>query len=112
MEGNATFKDFQKIDIRVGKIIAVEDFPEAKKPAYKLTIEFGELGIRRSSARITKNYTKEDLVGRKVLAVLNFPPKQVGNFISEVLVLGAVPEEENVILLEPDKDLPSGSKVS
>ena len=112
MEGNATFKDFQKIDIRVGKIISVEDFPEAKKPAYKLTIEFGELGIRRSSARITKRYKKEDLMGRKILAVVNFPPKQVGNFVSEVLVLGAVPTEEDVILLQPDRDLPTGSKVS
>lgn len=106
-----SFSDFQKVDIRVGKIISVEDFPDAEKPTYKLAIDFGELGIRRSSAQITRNYKKEGLVGRTIVAVVNFPPKQVANFASEVLVLGAVPEEGNVILLEPDKDIPAGTKV-
>ena len=96
--------------MRVGIIIKVEDFPEAKKPAYKLTIDFGEeIGIKRSSAQIT-NYRKEDLIGRKVVAVANFPPKQVANFISEVLVLGAI-TSEGVKLLSIYPDAPPGSRI-
>ncbi|MCL4371743.1 tRNA-binding protein [Candidatus Marsarchaeota archaeon] len=104
------YKDFEKVDMRVGIIIKVEDFPEAKKPAYKLTIDFGEgIGIKRSSAQIT-NYRKEDLIGRKVVAVANFPPKQVANFISEVLVLGAI-TSGGVKLLSIYPDAPPGSRI-
>lgn len=106
------FKDFQKVDIRVGKIIRVEDFPEAKKPSYKLEIDFGELGVKRSSAQITKLYTKGDLLNRQVVAVVNFPPKQIANFISEVLVLGVVKENDEVILLQPEREVPLGYKIA
>ena len=106
------FKDFQKVDIRVGKIISVEDFSEAKKPSYKLEIDFGELGVKRSSAQITKLYTKEDLLNRQVVAVVNFPPKQIANFISEVLVLGVVKENDEVILLQPEREVPLGYKIA
>jgi tRNA-binding protein len=107
-----SFDDFLKVDIRVGKIIRVEDFPEAHKPAYKLMIDFGELGIKKSSAQITKTYSKEELVGRQVVAVVNFPPKQIANFLSEVLVLGAITKEGNVILLRPDKDVGLGDRIA
>lgn len=96
---NITYEDFSKVDIRVGTIVDVQDFPEAKKPAYKLTIDFGDIGIKKSSAQIT-NYQKSDLMGMKIVAVTNFPPKQVANFISEVLVLGAV-SSNGIILLTP-----------
>jgi tRNA-binding protein len=97
--------DFQKIDIRVGKIIAVDDFPEAKKPAYKLTIDFGpEIGIKHSSAQLLKYYKKEELIGKKILGVVNFPPRQIGPFISECLTLG-VPDKDNAcILIIPEND--------
>lgn len=99
----ATYDDFQKLDIRVGKIINVDDFPEAKKPAYKLTIDFGpDIRIKRSSAQITKYYKKEDLLNKLVLGVVNFPPRQIGPFISEVLTLGVPDEEGNCILIKPD----------
>lgn len=101
----ATIDDFQKLDIRVGKIIAVEDFPEARKPSYKLTIDFGpDVGIKRSSAQLVTYYKKEELVGKKVLGVVNFPPRQIGPFISEVLTLGAPDEHHECILIVPDKD--------
>lgn len=101
-----TYADFQKLDIRVGKIINVEDFPEAKKPAYKLTIDFGEeIGIKRSSAQLTKHYKKEDLLNKLVLGVVNFPPRQVGPFISEVLTLGVPDNEGQCILITPDNNL-------
>lgn len=100
----ATIDDFQKLDIRVGKIVAAEDFPEAKKPAYKLTIDFGpEVGMKRSSAQITNLYTKEELIGKTVLGVVNFPPRKIGPFESEVLTLGVPDEQGNVILITPDK---------
>lgn len=100
----ATSDDFSKLDIRVGKIIAVEDFPEAKKPAYKLTIDFGpEVGTKRSSAQLVKHYTKEELVGKKVLGVVNFPPRQIGPFLSEVLTLGVPDAEGECVLIIPDK---------
>ncbi len=106
-----TYEDFEKVNIRVGEIVKVEDFPEARKPAYKLTIDFGnEIGIKKSSAQIT-NYSKGELVGRQVMAVVNFPPKQIGPFVSEVLTLGVADEDGNVILLAPDKKVPLGGKM-
>ncbi len=105
------FEDFNKVDIRSGKIIEAEDFQNAKKPAYKLKIDLGELGIKKSSAQITKLYRKEDLLGKKVLAVVNFKPKQVADFMSEVLVLG-IETEDGVVLLTTDKEVPLGKKVS
>ncbi|MCW1295735.1 MAG: tRNA-binding protein [Candidatus Parvarchaeota archaeon] len=105
------FQDFKKVDIRTGKIISAEDFPNAKKPAYKLKIDFGEIGIKKSSAQITKLYRKEDLVGKNIIAVVNFRPKQIADFISEVLVLG-VETENGVVLLSPDKEVPIGKNIS
>jgi tRNA-binding protein len=105
------FDDFLKVDMRVGRVTAVEEFPEARKPAYKLTIDFGpEVGTRRSSAQIT-NYSREELEGRRVVAVVNFPPRQIGPFMSEVLTLGASDEQGNVILLAPDTDVPLGARI-
>jgi export-related chaperone CsaA len=105
------FQDFKKVDIRAGKIISAEEFPNAKKPAYKLRIDFGELGIKKSSAQITKLYKKEDLIGKQVIAVVNFKPKQIADFLSEVLVLG-VETENGVVLLSPDKEVPLGKNIS
>jgi len=100
----ATIQDFEKLDIRIGQILTAEDFPEARKPAYRLTIDFGsDIGTKRSSAQITKNYTKEGLIGKMVLAVVNFPPRQIGPFISEVLTLGVPDADGEVVLLVPDK---------
>ncbi len=100
----ATIEDFQKLDVRVGKIIEVEDFPEAKKPAYKLKIDFGpETGVKKSSVQIVALYTKEELVGKLVLGVVNFPPRKIGPFESEVLTLGVPDAEGKVILINPDK---------
>ena len=107
-----TYDDFTKVDIRVGKIIQVDSFPEARKPAYKLVIDFGpEIGTRKSSAQITKHYTKEELLGKEVIGVVNFPPKQIGPFISEALTLGLPDENGDVVLLSPTKDLPIGGKM-
>lgn len=106
-----SYEDFEKVDIRVGKIVAVEDFPQARKPAYKLTIDFGpEIGLKRSSAQIT-NYAKEELLGRQVVAVVNFPPKQIGPFRSEVLTLGVPDADGKVILLTPTKEVPLGGRM-
>lgn len=108
----ATIDDFQKIDIRVGRIIEVEDFPEARKPAWKLLIDFGsEIGRKRSSAQIVKRYTKEELLGTFVLGVVNFPPRQIGPFVSEVLTLGVPDQEGEVILLRPERDVPIGGRM-
>ena len=107
----ADIEDFSRIDIRTGRIISADDFPEAKKPAYKLRIDFGELGVKKSSAQITRLYTKEELVGKEILAVVNFPPRQIANFISEVLVLG-VETDDGVVLLSLDKPTEEGKKVS
>ena len=105
------FEHFQAVDMRVGRITVVEDFPEARKPAWKLTIDFGEeVGVKRSSAQIT-NYGREELEGRRVVAVVNFPPRQIGPVRSEVLVLGASDEEGRVILLAPDTDVPLGARI-
>jgi tRNA-binding protein len=104
-------QDFQAVDMRVGRVVAVADFPEARKPAWKLTIDFGdEIGVKRSSAQIT-NYAREDLEGRLVVAVVNFPPRQIGPFMSEVLTLGASDADGNIILLEPRSDVPLGSRI-
>ena len=108
----ATIEDLEKIDICVGKIIQVEDFPEARKPAYKLTIDFGpEIGMKKSSAQLVANYTKEDLIKRLVLAVVNFPPRQIGPFVSEVLILGVPDAQGEVVLIEPDRDSPLGGRL-
>lgn len=109
----ATLDDFEKLDIRVGKIMEVNDFPEARKPAYKLKIDFGtEIGIKNSSAQIVALYTKEDLIGKHVLCVVNFPPRQIGPFISEVLTLGVPDANQQVVLITPDKpDAIIGGKI-
>ena len=106
------FDDFQKVDMRIGTVIAAEDFPEARKPAIKLEIDFGPLGIKQSSAQITKRYTPKDLIGRQVTAVVNFPPMRIAGYKSEVLVLGGVPTESDVVLLAPDKRIENGTKIS
>jgi tRNA-binding protein len=106
-----TWADFERVDMRVGVIVEAQIFPEARKPAIKLWIDFGELGVRRSSAQISERYAPAELVGRRVVAVINFPPKQIGPFVSEVLVLGAYGERGEVILLRPDFDVAPGSKI-
>jgi tRNA-binding protein len=107
-----TWEEFEKTEMRVGIILEVNDFPEARKPAYQLTIDFGaEIGIRKSSAQITKRYTKEALMGRQIVAVVNFPKKQIGKFMSECLVLGAVGQEGDIILLAPDFKVENGLRI-
>jgi tRNA-binding protein len=107
-----TFDDFQRVDIRVGRIVSAELFPQARKPAYKLVIDFGgETGTRRSSAQLTKHYTPETLVGRQVLAVVNFPPRQIGPFLSEVLTLGIPDANGDVVLVTPEREVPLGGRM-
>ena len=107
-----TWNDFEKIEMRVGTILSVNDFPVANKPAFQLTIDFGaEIGIRKSSAQITKLYEKEDLLNRQIVAVVNFPKKQIGKFMSECLVLGAIGNEGEVILLSPDFKVENGLRI-
>lgn len=106
-----TWSEFEKVELRVGTIIEVQDFPEARKPAYKLQIDFGELGIKKSSAQITKHYTKEELLGKQVVCVINFPPKQIGPFISECLTTGFADENGDVVFTEPERKVPNGSKM-
>lgn len=106
-----TYQDFEKVEIRVGEIIRAETFPKARKPAYRLWIDFGELGVKKSSAQITDHYTCEQLLGRKVVAVTNFPPRQIADFMSEVLVLGVPATEGGVSLLQIEHDVPLGSRV-
>ena len=103
--------DFAKIEIRVGTILEVRDFPKAKKPAYQLTIDFGDFGIRKSSAQITELYDTQELIGKQIVAVVNFPPKQIANFFSECLVLGVYTDKNEVILLTPDKKVTNGGKI-
>ncbi len=108
----ATYDDFLKLDIRVGKVVKVEGFPEARHPAYKLEIDFGEeIGIKKSSAQLVKHYSKEDLQGKLVLGVVNFPPRQIGPFISEVLTLGVPDGEGDCVLVQPDEDVPVGGRL-
>jgi tRNA-binding protein len=107
-----SYAEFQRVDIRVGQVVEVLDFPEARKPAYKLRIDFGpEIGIRKSSAQATKHYSKEDLLNRRVVAVVNFPPKQIGPYMSEVLTLGVPDGDGAVVLLMPDRDVPLGGRM-
>lgn len=108
-----SWNDFEVVELRIGTITQVEDFPEARKPAYKLTVDFGEeIGSKHSSAQITDLYTKEDLLGRQVVAVVNFPPKQIGPFISECLVTGFYRPDGAVVLAMPERDVPNGSKLA
>lgn len=106
-----TYQDFDKVEIHTGKIVRVEDFPKARKPAYKLWIDFGALGQKQSSAQITQRYTKDELIGKTIIAVTNFPPKQVADFMSEVLVLGVPDEEQAIVLLEPGRPVPAGKRM-
>lgn len=107
-----TWEEFEKTEMRVGTIIQVNDFPEARKPAYQLTIDFGtEIGIRKSSAQITKRYTKEELIDRQIIAVVNFPKKQIGKFMSECLVLGSVGADNDIVLLAPDFKVENGLRI-
>ena len=109
---DASFDDFQKLDIRVGRIVQADPFPEARKPAFKLRVDFGgDIGVKRSSAQITTHYTPESLIGRQVLAVVNFPPRQIGKVLSEVLVLGVPDAQGDVVLIAPDMDVPMGGRL-
>lgn len=103
--------DFEKIDIRCGTVIEVKDFPNARKPSYQLTVDFGEAGIKRSSAQITHHYAKEALLNKQVIAVVNFPVKQIANFFSECLVLGVYDENNEVVLLQPERSVANGMKI-
>ncbi len=106
-----SWDDFSKIDIHVGTIIQVDNFPQARKPAYKLTIDFGELGVKKSSAQLTKLYIPQNLLGRQIIAVTNFPPKQIANFFSECLVLGIIGLDKEIILLHPERQVMNGMKI-
>jgi len=106
-----TWSDFMKIEMRVGTILSAEIFEEAKKPAYKIQIDFGELGIKKTSAQITKLYTPEEIIGKQVIAVINFPPKQIANLMSECLLLGAVGDEHEVTLIEPERKIKNGLRI-
>lgn len=106
-----SWDDFEKIDIRCGTIVEVKDFPNARKPAYQLAIDFGDMGIKKSSAQVTHYYSKEELLNKQVVAVVNFPVKQIANFFSECLVLGVYDENKNVILLQPERNVTNGMKI-
>lgn len=112
LQNNLSWTEFERVEMRVGTILEANDFPEARKPAYQLVIDFGnEIGTRKTSAQITKHYKKEDLVGKQIVAVINFPKKQIGKFMSECLVLGAVGEEGSVVLLYPDLKVDNGLRI-
>ena len=112
MTAEISFDDFLKVDVRVGQVVDAQPYPEARKPAIKLWVDFGEkIGVRKSSAQITKHYTPESVVGRRVMAVMNFPPRQIGKFMSEILVLGVPDDEGEVVLLKPDLDVPLGGRL-
>lgn len=106
-----TYADFAKVDIRVGRVVQVDEFPKARKPAYQLRIDCGELGVKTSSAQVTKHYTREDLLGKLVLAVVNFPPRQIADFFSEVLTLGVIVGEGDIVLIHPEREVPVGRPV-
>jgi tRNA-binding protein len=107
-----SYAEFERVDIRVGRIVGVDDFPEARKPAYKLRIDFGgEIGVKKSSAQATKHYSKEALLNRLVVAIVNFPPKQIGPYMSEVLTLGVPDQDGHVVLLVPEQDVPLGGRM-
>ena len=111
-EGRITFGDFMKVEIRVGTIVRAEPYPGARRPAFKLWVDFGEaLGVKRTSAQITKHYALEDVVGRQVAAVVNFPPKQIGRFMSEILVLGFPDKDGEVVMIRPDQAVPDGGRL-
>lgn len=112
MADEISFEDFTKVDIRVGTVIEVNDFPKARKPAYQLRIDFGDLGIKKSSAQITDLYSKEDLLHKQVSAIINFKPRQIANFMSECLVLGVYDTEGNVVLLQASKEIKNGEQIS
>ncbi len=107
-----TWADFEKIEIRTGTILAADDFPEAKNPSFKLKVDFGVLGVKKTSAQITKLYSKEELIGMQVVAVVNFPPKQIANFMSECLVLGAINDKKEVVLLQPNMKTENGQRIA
>ena len=108
-----TWSDFDRVELRVGTIVEASEFPEARKPAWKLRVDFGpEIGVKQSSAQITALYSREELIGRQVLAVTNFPPKQIGKFFSEVLVTGVYDEQGRVVLMQPDRPVPNGAKLA
>ena len=106
-----TWKDFERVELRIGTIVEVEDFPNARKPAYKLTIDFGELGIKKSSAQVAVNYSKADLIGKQILGVVNFPKKQIANFFSEVLVTGIQASDGSIVLVQAERPVPNGEKL-
>lgn len=111
MSNSIQFEDFTKVDLRVGTIVEINDFPEARRPAFQLKIDFGDLGVKKTSAQITTIYKKEDLLNKQIIAVVNFPKKQIANFMSECLVVGAV-KEKDVFLLNPEQKVPNGSSVN
>lgn len=111
IENQINWNDFSKIEMRVGTILSAEVFKEVKKPAYKIIIDFGELGNRKTSAQITKLYSPEEIIGKQVIAVVNFPPKQIANIMSECLILGAVEKDNNVTLIQPDKKIANGTRI-
>ena len=106
-----SYSDFDKIEIRTGTIVEANNFPNAKKPAYQLLVDFGGFGIKRSSAQITTYYSKEELIGKQIVAVINFPVKQIANFFSECLVLGAINEDGSIVLLEPERKIDNGKRI-
>ncbi|MEW7291954.1 tRNA-binding protein [Aquimarina sp. 2304DJ70-9] len=112
MSNNLSWQDFEKVEMRIGTIISAEVFKEARNPAYKITIDFGALGKRKTSAQITKLYTCEEIIGKQVAAVVNFPPKQIANFMSECLVLGGLGDDKEVILLQPERKVENGTKIA
>ncbi|MDQ7842887.1 MAG: tRNA-binding protein [Armatimonadota bacterium] len=107
-----TMDDFERVEMRVGRIIAADDFPRARKPSYRLTIDFGPFGVKRSSAAIRPFYAREDLIGRQVVCVINFPPKQIADFVSEVLTLGVVERGGRIVLLQPDREAELGGRIA